>query len=106
MFVGIEGLSVPTLAELLLLGVKLYSKAPMTNITTTFSLESAMSRMHSIAEYRSSKKIMIYFISTIDNRQRKINLSILLALLLAKTHSELMHSDRFMHIFSLIVIVM
>jgi len=109
LFVGIEGLSVPTLAELLLLlEVKLCSKATLTNIATTitFSLEFEMLRMHSLAGYRSSKKRMIYFIVTNDNRQRKINLSILLGLLLTKTHSELMHSDRFMHIFSLIVIVM
>jgi hypothetical protein len=106
LFVDIEGLSASTLAESLLLGVKLCSKATLTNISSTiFSLEFEMSRMRSIAGYRSSKKIMIYFIVTNDNRQRKINLSILLALLLAKTYSELMHSDDFMHIFSLIVIV-
>jgi hypothetical protein len=104
--VGIEGLSVSTLGELLLFGVKLCLKATVTNITTTFSLESEMSCMHFLGGYRRSKKIMICFIITNDNRQRRINLSILLGLMLARTYSELMHRDGLMHIFSLIVIVM
>jgi hypothetical protein len=56
--------------------------------------------MHSIDRYKSSNKIMIYFMGTNDNQQRKINLSIVLTLLLAKTYNELTHSDGFMHILS------
>ena len=58
-----------------------------------FSLEFEMSHMRSIAKYRSSNKIIIYFIVANDNGQRKINLSILLVLPLAKTYNELMHRD-------------
>jgi hypothetical protein len=90
----------------LLFGVKLCLKATVTNIITTFSLESEMSCMHFLAGYRRGKKIMICFMVTNDNQQRRINLSILLGLLLARTYSELMHRDGLMHIFSLIVIVM
>ncbi len=100
MFVDIEGLSASILAESLLLGVKLCSKATLTNISSTiFSLEFEMSHMRSIAGYRSSNKIIIYFIVANDNGQRKINLSILLVLPRAKTYNELMHRDGFMHIF-------
>jgi hypothetical protein len=90
------------MAELLLtLEVKLCLKTILTSINITkFSLELEMPHMHSIARYRRSNKIMIYFIIANDNRQRKINLSILLALLLAKIYNERMHSDGFMYIFS------
>ena len=100
MLVDIGGLSASTLAELLLVGVKLCSKSTLTKniITTAFSFEFQKSRMHSIARYRSSNKIMIYFIVANDNRQRKINLSVLLIVLLAKTYNELTPSDSFMHI--------
>jgi hypothetical protein len=107
LFVDIEGLSASILADLLLLGGKVHSKATLTNITTTitFGLDFEKSRTHSIAGYRSSNKKMIYFMGANDNRQRNINLLILLVLLLAKTYNELTHRDDFMHI-SLIGIVM
>jgi hypothetical protein len=106
LFVDIEGLSASTLADLLLLGGKLRSKATLTNITTTitFGLDFEKLRTDSIAGYRSSNKIMNYFMGANDNRQRNINFLLLLVLLLAKTYNELMHSDGFMHI-SLIGIV-
>jgi hypothetical protein len=101
LLVDIEGLSASTLAESLLVGVKLCSKSTLTNISSTiFYLEFEMSHMHSIDRYKSSNKIMIYFMGTNDNQQRKINLSIVLTLLLAKTYNELTHSDGFMHILS------
>jgi hypothetical protein len=90
------------MAELLLtLEVKLCLKPTLTNINITkFSLELEIPHMDSIATYRSSNKIIIYFIVANDNQQRKIDLSILLALLLAKIYNERMHSGSFMHIFS------
>jgi hypothetical protein len=68
--------------------------------TTISSLEFEMSSMHSIHRYRNSNTIMTYFGVANDNRQRKINLSILIALLLAKIYNELMHNNGFIHIFS------
>lgn len=101
MFVDIEGLSASTLAESLLLGVKHCSKATLTNISITiFILEFEMSHMRSTARFRSSNKIIVYFIVANDSRRRKIKLSILLVLLLVKTYNELTHSDGFMHILS------
>src|SRR5919109_4604156 len=86
---------------LMTLEVKLCLKATLTNINITkFSLELDIPHMHSTARYRRSNKIVIYFIIANDNRQRKIDLSILLALLLAKIYNERMHSGGFMHIFS------
>jgi hypothetical protein len=101
LLVDIEGLSASTLAESLLLGVKHCSKATLTTISITiFILEFEMSHTRSTARYRSSNKIIVYFIVANDSRLRKIKLSILLVLLLAKTYSELTHSDDFMHILS------
>lgn len=62
--------------------------------------------MHSILRYRNSNTIIItYFRIATVNRQRKIPLSILPALLLAKIYNELMHNNSFMRIFSLIRMV-
>jgi hypothetical protein len=94
------------LAELLfILEVKLCSKTILTHIARTFSLELEMEHIHSIAKYRSNNTVMIYFIVANDNRQRQINLSILLALLLAM----IIMKDRIAMIsciFSIIMIVM
>jgi hypothetical protein len=106
LLVDIEGLSASTLAEVLLLEVKLCSKATLMNIIIPSSLESEKSRMRSICRCKSSNNIINYFIMANENLQRKINLSIVLAqLLLAESYNELTRSDGFLHIFYLIVIV-
>jgi hypothetical protein len=59
-----------------------------------------MPGIHSIRRYINSHTIITYFRVSNDNRQRKINLSVLPALLLAKIYNQLMHNNGFMHIFS------
>ena len=105
MLVNIEGLSAPTLAEPLLLGVKPRSKATLTNTTIIFSLEFQRSRTHSIAGCRSSNKIMIYSIVANDNGQSNVNPLILLILLPADTYNKLMHSSGFMHFFFFLIVI-
>jgi hypothetical protein len=77
-----EDSSALTLAELLLeLKVNPCSTATLVHITSTFSLE--MHYMRPIARYRRSRNKMTNYLIFVDkHRQRKINISVLLALLL------------------------
>jgi hypothetical protein len=91
---------------LLTLKVKPYSKTTLTDIITISNLELEMQHIHSIARYRRNRnKIMVYLIVANNNRPGKINLSILLALLLAKIYNERIHSKGFMCIFSLLIMI-
>jgi hypothetical protein len=69
--------------QILKIFVEVYK--PIVKQAMTSSLEFEMPSMHSIAGYRNSNMIMIYSKAPNDNGQGKIHLSILLALLLAKT---------------------
>jgi hypothetical protein len=95
-----EHSSAPTLAELLLkLKVNPCSTATLMHITSTFSLELEMQSMRPISRYRKTRnKIKNYLILADNNRQRKINISALLALMFAKIYNECAHSEGFMHI--------
>jgi hypothetical protein len=96
------------LPELLLtLKLKLCSIATLIAIISKFRLEPEMQHMYSVARYRRSvNEITLYVILVNNNTEREINLSILLALLLSRIYNKFAHSGGFMHIFSLLTIVM
>ena len=73
---------------------------------TTFSLNIKMltTGMCPPRGYRNSNKLMIYFVVMNNyNCQRNIRLSVPVALLLAKICNEIMYSNDFMRVFSLVM---
>jgi hypothetical protein len=96
------------LPELLLtLKLKPCSIATLIAVSSTFRLEPEMQHMRSVARYRRSvNEIVVYVILANNNTERETNPSVLLALLVAMIYTKFAHSGRFMHIFSLLTIVM